>query len=118
MFLSSSSSNRSKKTIGRDFFFNFLLVDPSWGQFHQRVYAQLLRSQIPKTQNLLNSTVFLVLSGSECVKAARKMLVKLTLGIVRGLTAISLQERTKNVTHMKHLTHLKHLRSILKVFFF
>ena len=35
------------------------------------------------------------------------------LGIVRGLTAISLQERTKNVTHLQHLTHL---RLILKVF--
>jgi hypothetical protein len=41
---------------------------------------QLLRAQIPNKQTD-GLTVFFVLLGSAHVKAARKMLVKLTLGI-------------------------------------
>ena len=51
------------------------VIDP-WGQFHQRVYEQLLRMQILKGQKAL--TVFFALLGSALVKAACKMLVKLT----------------------------------------
>ena len=41
--------------------------------------SHLLRMQIPKVQKkLLNLTVFFVLLGFACVKAARRMLVKLT----------------------------------------
>jgi len=39
------------------------------GQFHQRVYAQLLRPQIPQQLEL---TVFFALLGSASVKAERK----------------------------------------------
>ena len=53
----------------------------TWGQFHQHVYEQILCLQIPKTQKkLLNLTVFFALLGSARVKAACKMLVKLTPG--------------------------------------
>ena len=50
------------------------------GQFHQYVYAQLLRKQVSKGKKLLDLTVFFVLLGSAHVKAARKMMVKLTQG--------------------------------------
>ena len=43
-------------------------------QFHQRVYAQLLRKK------LLDLTVFFCALGSACVKPACKILVKLTPG--------------------------------------
>ena len=46
------------------------------GQFHQRVYVQLLRAQIPKAQKLLELTVFFAHFGSMRVKAVRKMLMK------------------------------------------
>ena len=59
-----------------------LFCSSSRGQFHQRVYAQLLRSRSQKRKKLLNLTVFLVLLWSACVKAARKMLVKLTRLVV------------------------------------
>ena len=42
----------------------------------QLIYAQLTDPKSAK--KLLNLTVFLALLGSTCVKAARKMLVKLT----------------------------------------
>ena len=48
------------------------------GQFHQFVYVQLLRPQILKAQKLLDLTVFFALLGSGHVKAASKMLLKLT----------------------------------------
>ena len=36
-------------------------IDP-WGQFHQRVYAQLLRAQIPKAQKRQSTQTKLVLN--------------------------------------------------------
>ena len=50
----------------------------SWGQFHQQIFEQLLRVKILKAQKVAWIDCFFVLLGSECVKAARKMLVKLT----------------------------------------
>jgi len=42
-------------------------------------YEQLLHAQIPKAQKKTdNLTVFFALSGSVCVKAAHRMLIKLT----------------------------------------
>ena len=49
------------------------------GQFHQRNYAQLLRKQDPKAQKAAWDDCRFALLGSAWVKAARKMLVKLTL---------------------------------------
>jgi len=43
-------------------------------------YLQLLQMQISKVQKDWNLTVFFALSGSERVKAACKMLIKLTTG--------------------------------------
>ena len=51
-----------------------------WGQFHQRVYVQLLRTQIPKLQKAAWVDRLFVLLGFVRVKAARKILVKLTPG--------------------------------------
>ena len=49
----------------------------TWGQFHQHIYAQLLRkSRMHK--KFLDMTVFFALLASVSVKAARKMLMKLT----------------------------------------
>ena len=48
------------------------------GWFHQRVYVQLLRAQILKAQKVAWHDCFFVLLGSSSVKAANKMLVKLT----------------------------------------
>ena len=45
------------------------LSEESRGQFHQRVYAQLLRSQIPKVQKRPSTQAA---AGSAGVKAARK----------------------------------------------
>jgi hypothetical protein len=43
-------------------------------------YYQILCPQIPKAQkNTVKSSVFSALTGSECIKAARKMLMKLTV---------------------------------------
>ena len=47
-------------------------------QFHQRLYAKLYMRRSQKCKKLLELTVFLALLGSACIKAARKMLVKLT----------------------------------------
>jgi len=47
------------------------------------LYVQLLRTQIPKALKDTNDiTVFFTLLGSTSVKAAQKMLVKLTPGAV------------------------------------
>ena len=46
---------------------------PIWGQFYQRVYAQLLRPQIPKSaHSCLTWLSFLAVLGSAHVKAAHK----------------------------------------------
>ena len=51
------------------------------GQFYQRVYSQLLRTQIPKAQeSFLNWLSLFALLGSTRVKAAHKILMKLTPG--------------------------------------
>jgi len=44
-------------------------------------HKQLLLAQIPKAQKDDNFNVFFVLLGSGCVKAAHRMLMKLTLGV-------------------------------------
>jgi hypothetical protein len=46
------------------------------GQFHQHVYAKLLRAQIPKVQKNYGLAVFFALLGSARVKAACKESVK------------------------------------------
>ena len=53
-------------------------VVESWGQFRQRVYSYAHRSR--KRKKLLELTVVFAILGSSRVKAARKMLVKLTPG--------------------------------------
>ena len=61
-----------------------VLSNATWGQFHQRVYAQLLHKQIPKVQtSCLSLLLFLRFLGSAHVKAKCKMLVKLTHGDVQ-----------------------------------
>jgi hypothetical protein len=51
-----------------------------WDQFHQHVYSQLLRTQIPKAQKGKSSHQCLfALMGIEHTKALCKTLVKLTL---------------------------------------
>jgi len=50
-------------------------------------YAKLLRTEIPKVQKRLTAdslTEFMALLGSASLKAARKMLVILTLRVQRG----------------------------------
>ena len=54
-------------------------IDPR-GRFHQRVYPQLLRSQISKVQKVAWVDCLFVLLGSASIKAARKMMAKLTPG--------------------------------------
>ena len=49
-----------------------VIVKATRGQFHQRVYKQLLRSKILKVASF--DCVFALL-GSACIKAGRKMLV-------------------------------------------
>ena len=49
-------------------------------QFHQRVYAQLLRTQVPKAQKDSQLKQLFALSGSACVKAARKHVNKIDPG--------------------------------------
>jgi len=50
-----------------------------------RFIEQLLHSQIPKAQKkTVKLSVFFMLSGSSLKKAARRMLVKLTLGFHAG----------------------------------
>ena len=48
-----------------------------WGQFHQH-FMQSFVGQIPKPQKTDNFTVFFALLGSVQVKAACRMLMKLT----------------------------------------
>ena len=45
-------------------------------QFHQHVYVQLLRTQIPKAQKVAWVDCLFALLGSACLKSARKMLMK------------------------------------------
>ena len=52
----------------------------TWCQFHQRVYVQLLLAQILTTQKAVWVDCLFALLGSACVKAAHKMLMKLTPG--------------------------------------
>ncbi len=47
-------------------------------QFHQHSIGSIWWVDIPKAQKTDNLTVFFVLSGSACVKAAHRMLMKLT----------------------------------------
>ena len=49
-----------------------------WGQFNQPVYAQLLSKQVPKAQKAAWFDCLIVSLGSACVKAAHKVMVKLT----------------------------------------
>ena len=58
-----------------DKLFGKSILHESRGQFHQRA---LTRSDPEKRKKMLDLTVFLRFLGSSCVKAARKMLVKLT----------------------------------------
>ena len=53
-----------------------------WGQFLQCLYAQLLTSRSWKCKKLLELTAFFALLGSARIKAARKMLVKLTFAFL------------------------------------
>ena len=62
-----------------------LLLPDIWGQFYQCVNKQLFTHADPLSAKSL--TVFFALLGSACVKAARKMLVKLTPN-VRGLAKL------------------------------
>ncbi len=48
------------------------------GQFHQHVYVQLLRIHVLKAQRQSDHRCLFALLGSERIKAARKMLAKLT----------------------------------------
>ena len=48
------------------------------GQFHQRLYAQLLRKKVLKAQKAAWFDCLFALLGSAHVKAASKMMVKLT----------------------------------------
>ena len=57
-----------------------MFVHFSSGQFHQRLYAKLLRPRSQTRKKLLELTVSFMILGSACVKAACKMLVKLTQG--------------------------------------
>ena len=52
------------------------------GQFHQHSTSSFYVQRSLKRKKLLNLTVFFVLLGSGCVKAARRMLVKLTPGVL------------------------------------
>ena len=52
------------------------------GQFHQRVYAQLLCPQIPKAKKAALVDCHFYTFGICGLKAAHKMLVKLTPGYV------------------------------------
>ena len=66
-------NNREKKFLNN----NWKIFAPR-GQFHQRVYALLLRPQIPKSaKSCLSLTVFFALLGSAGTKAERKMLEKI-----------------------------------------
>ena len=49
-----------------------------WGRFHQHTYAQLLCMQIQKAQKAARLDCLFGLLGPARVKAALKMLVKLT----------------------------------------
>jgi hypothetical protein len=54
-------------------------LHPIWGQFHQHVYSKFLCTKIPKAQKDTQViSVFFALFWSASVKAACKMLVKLT----------------------------------------
>ena len=55
------------------------------GQFHQLVNAQLLQPQILKAQKAARVHCFFALLGSARVKAAHKMLVKLTPGSMTSM---------------------------------
>jgi len=62
-----------------------LLLKPWWnwhlGSISSMFYIQLLRSRSPKAQNdNADLTVFFACSGSTCVKAVRRTLMKLTPG--------------------------------------
>ncbi len=59
-------------------------------------YKQLLCKQIPKAQKKTdNLTVSFVLSGSACVKATSRTLMKLTLGCNEGVKVYSKDELSK-----------------------
>ena len=73
-------------------------VKSKQGSISQTFYKQLSRVQIPKSaKKLLNLNVFSALLGSARVKAARRMLLKLTPGgkiITNLLCGTSCKEKT------------------------
>ena len=75
-------------------------IDPSRGQFHQRVYVQLLRSQIPKAQKAVELTVFLRFWDLQAKKVDVNTLMKLTPG--NKIKSFKFGG-TKNVDHYKDL---------------
>ncbi len=54
---------------------------PTWGQFYKHVYAQLYVHRSQKCKMAFDLTVIFALLGSTHVKAACKMLMKLTPGV-------------------------------------
>ena len=53
---------------------------PTWGQFHQHSTSSFYARRSRKCKKLLDLTVFFALLGSSSVKAACRMLMKLTPG--------------------------------------
>jgi len=53
----------------------------TWGQFHQHSMSSFCTFRSRKRKKTDNWTVFFALLESECAKAARRMLMKSTLGV-------------------------------------
>ena len=83
--LSSNKTNKSyvKMICIEVFAFDLITIVckcfASWGQFHQSVDAKLKHLQIPKAKKAAWVDCLFALLGSASVKAASKMLVKLTI---------------------------------------
>ena len=84
----------------------------AWGQFHQHSTSSFYACRSQKRKKLLNLTVFLVLLGSARIKAACRMLVKLTPGkaVMVGVFVCIACPSDFNEPSLITLGFLKHLR--------
>ena len=58
--------------VGEDWRSRFILIHPNTGQFHQLIYVQPLRSQIPNAQKTSQHKQLFALLGSASIKAAHE----------------------------------------------